>query len=107
MNERFPFRNYSESNAIRHDLKQAIKDLLAVNIKRLEIEADTLFIKNVNKYFDDLPSDFKERLSIYFDNNLDQDSSLGKELKAELIKIIKNKTENVELADYEIIEDKE
>jgi hypothetical protein len=104
MNERFPFKNYGESNAIRPDLKQAIKDLLAVKIKRLKIEEDNLFIKNINKHFDDLPTDFKERLSIYFDNNLDQDSSLGQELKKELIEIIKDKKNNVELADYEIID---
>jgi hypothetical protein len=89
----------------KSDLNNALKDLLATQIKRLKVGENNIFLNNVGKYFDYLPTDFKDRLSIYFDNNLDQDSPLGQELYEELKNIIKNKDDKAVLADYEIIDD--
>lgn len=107
MNERNPFYNFSEKKEGKSDLNKAIKSLLATQINRMKAEESNSFLKKIDKYFDYLPNDFKTRLSIYFDNNLAQDSSLGQELKLELKNIIKNISDNVEIADYEIIDNKE
>lgn len=104
MNEKSFFKNLYQNKKGESDINRAIKNFLAVRIKRMKAEENNTFLKNIDAYFDDLPSDFKERLSIYFDNNLDQESSLGQELKEELKEIIKEKKNNVELADYEIID---
>jgi hypothetical protein len=86
-------------------LNNALKDLLATHIERMIVRENSIFLKNIDKYYDDLPSDFKVHFSIYFDNNLDQYSPLGQELNKELKDIIRKKDNKIEEADFEIIND--
>jgi hypothetical protein len=104
MKEYFSLKNSIQNEESGSELNQTIKNLLTVQIKRMKVKESNDFLKNIDKYFDYLTTDFKKRLSIYFNNNLDQDSSLGKQLSNELKEIIKDKMNNVELADYEIID---
>jgi hypothetical protein len=94
-----------EKNKDRNpDLNDVLKELLATHIKRLKVRENSIFLKNLDTYYEYLPTDFKDRLSIYFDNNLDQYSPLGRKLNKELKEIIKNKDDKAVLAEYEIVD---
>jgi hypothetical protein len=88
----------------KSDLNNALKELLTTKIERMKVKENNSFLENVDRYFDYLPIDFKNRLSIYMNNNLDQDSPLGQELYKELKDIIKSKDDKAVFADFEIID---
>jgi|GEM_PF-3020627 hypothetical protein len=39
-------------------LNKAVKDLLAIQIERMKVRENNIFLKNVDKYYDYLPTDF-------------------------------------------------
>jgi len=85
------------------DLNDALKNLLLTQLERIKVRENSIFLESVDKNYDDLPADFKVRLSIYLNNNLDQHSPLGQELNKELKDIIRKKDDRIEDVDFEII----
>lgn len=88
-----------------NEIDDALNQLMVTQLKRKKLEIDNKFLREASDNFDYLPINFKERFMLYLDNKLDQSSPFGQELRKELDEILKKrKLDEIELADYEVID---
>jgi len=105
MKEYFSAENKKKHIKNNLEIGYALNQLIMTRLKREKLMIHNQFLREVYDNFDYLPEKFKKRFIIYVDNKLDQSSPLGQELRKELDEILKKKeNDDIELADYEIID---